>query len=286
MIRALQNQFHSLTKSLDVLYVMEDAKPCSRIMAHEDELGKILDFFRQNEVNASISNFKVLKQNTQSSFYSDKSIKIPKDDARKGYFMLYLSKNNPDKAKEAEVDNEHIRLGLELGYPKCCCEFFSNNFNENSADLTLKILKNSKGFEFPFCTNIAARHFDINLLSHFPCSFNCEKSINIAKNNLEIIKKHSIELADIFEKALKNGILYSEANGIFILKGIKKTSNISNINNKSNIELAFNEILTTTTNELFRLLQSNKKLTIITKNKIKINDVIIEGNDKGFMVFY
>ena len=283
MIYKLQQNFHSITKSLDVLYVLEGVKPCSRIMAHEDELSGILNFFKENKISAVSSDFKVLKQNAQSRSYSDKSVKIPKDNPRKGYFFVYLSKGSPETAKRAEAENDHVKLGLELGYSECCCGFFAKNFSEKNTDLTLDILKNSEGFEFPYYTNIAARHFDINLLSHFPCSFNCEESIKIAENNLEIIKKHSIELASIFEKTLKNGVLYTESNGIFILKDIKK---MDNTNNKTNIEIQFNDILTTTANELFRLLQSNKKLDIINKNKIKINDIMVEGEDKGFMVFY
>ena len=93
MFHQLQQKFHSITKSLDVLYVLEGAKPCSRIMAHEDELGRIMDFFKQNKINTLVSDFKALKQNTQSRFYSDKSVKIPKEDARKGYFFVYLSKS-------------------------------------------------------------------------------------------------------------------------------------------------------------------------------------------------
>lgn len=283
MLQTLQSCFHSITKSLDILYVLEGIKPCSRIMAHEDELGRITDFFNNNRINAAVSDFKVLKQNTQSRFYSDKSVKIPKGDQRKGYFFVYLSKGSPDRAKEAEAENDHITLGLELGYPKCCCEFFSNNFNEKNTDLTLAALKNSEGFEFPFYSNIAARHFDINLLSHFPCRFNCEESLNTGKNNLGVIKKHSFELANIFEKTLKNGVLYTKANGIFILKNIQR---INDVNNGNNIEMIFSDILTTTTNELFQLLQSNKKLKVMNKNDIQINDIAIEGEDKGFMVFY
>ncbi|MBI2660727.1 hypothetical protein HYX09_00495 [Candidatus Woesearchaeota archaeon] len=282
MFQELNAQFHSIIKSLDVLYVIGGVKPCSRILVHQDNLGTTIDFLNKNDIKTAVSDFKLLKQNEQSRFYSDKSIKIKNDDPRKGHFIAYLSKDNPNEAKEAEEANNHIRLGIELGYPECCCEFFSDNFDENNADLTLDILKNSNGFEFHFYTNIAARHFDINLLSHFPCSFNCEKSIGMAKNNLELIKKHSIELANIFEKTLKNGVLYTKSDGIFILQDIKKTDNIEN---KNQIELIFNGVLTTTMNELFQLLQSNKKLELINKNKIRINGVAVEGEDKGFMVF-
>src|SRR3989338_5291748 len=121
MFPALQKQFHSITKSLDVLYVLEGAKPCSRIMAHEDELSGILNFFKENKISAVSSDFKVLKQNAQSRSYSDKSIKITKDHPGKGHFFVYMSKGSPETAKKAEAENDHMKLGLELGYPECCC---------------------------------------------------------------------------------------------------------------------------------------------------------------------
>src|SRR3989344_8780519 len=192
MIPKFQSIFHSITKSLEVLYVIDDAKPCARIIVSEDELDKVLEFLKNSKINYSVSDFKVIKQNTQSEFYSDKSIKIPKDDSSKGYFFVYLSKDKAkaEKAKIAEAKNNHLELGLILGYPKCCCEFFAENFDEKNTDLTLKSLKNSNGFEFSFYNNIAARHFDVSLLSHFPHSFDCKPSIEIAKKNLEILKKH------------------------------------------------------------------------------------------------
>ena len=74
MIPQLQQIFHSLIKSLEILYVMEGAKPCARILVFEDEIDKVVDFLNKNEVYVEISDFKVLKQNVQSEFYSDKSI--------------------------------------------------------------------------------------------------------------------------------------------------------------------------------------------------------------------
>src|SRR3989338_8765868 len=158
MIPELQKVFHSITKSLEILYVIENAKPCARILAFEDEVGKIISFLDENGLNYSISDFKVLKQTLQSDFYSDKSIKIPKSDARKGHFIIYISKNREtsEKAKAAETENNHFSLGLMLGYPQCCCDFFEKNFDNKNTDLTLRVLQNSAGIEFPFHSNIAA----------------------------------------------------------------------------------------------------------------------------------
>src|SRR3989344_3787926 len=190
MIPQLQQLFHSIIKSLEVLYVIEGVKPCARILVFEDELEKAMNFLNDNKISAAVSDFKVLKQTAQNEFYSDKSVKIDKNSKQKGHFFVYLSKNREaaKKARLMEEDNSHKELGLLLGYPKCCCEFFEKNFNEKNTDLTLKTLENSDGHEFPLYANIAARHFDVSLLSHFPHNFQCKPSIEIAKNNKKIIR--------------------------------------------------------------------------------------------------
>ena len=273
MLRSLKNTFKSAIKSLEILYVLENSKPCARILANEDELKKIFDCLHNNSLEFSISNFKLKKINNEG-YYSDKSVKIRKDSLEKGYFILYISKVKElcEKAKAYEENGMHFELGMVLGYPKCCCKFFSENFNEDNYDLTLNILKNSGGFEFPFYANIAARHFDVSLLSHFPCSFNCKYSINIAKENLEIIKGYSIQKAEIFENIMKSAVLYTQ-NGIFLLKNHKKAGN----------EIGFEDVLATAKDKLYNELMANKKIGIVDKNKIKVGNN--EVANTGLMVF-
>ena len=277
MIPKLQQIFHSIIKSLEILCVIEDAKPCARILAFEDELDKVINFLNENNVSAVISDFKVLKQTVQSEFYSDKSIKIPKNSEQKGYFFVYLSKSKEtaEKAKLMEGKNNHLELGLLLGYPNCCCEFFENHFNEKNTDLTLRVLENSNGFEFPFYTNIAARHFDVALLSHFPHSFECKPSIEIAKNNLRIINKHSKQLAVMFSGILQGIVIYTIDEGIFLLRKYEKIKD----------EIIYGDVLTTTKSKLYFLLSSNKKFNIVDKNSFVVSDVSIGGDKYGVMVF-
>ena len=277
MIQELQQVLHSIIKSLEVLYVIEETKPCARILVFEDELDKIANFLDKNKINTAISDFKVLKQTAQSDFYSDKSIKIPKNDARKGYFFVYLSKDRKtaEKAKLAEEQNNHFELGLLLGYPKCCCESFERNFDEKNTDLTLKALENSDGFEFAFYNNIAARHFDVSLLSHFPHRFECKPSIEIAKNNLKIIKKYSGQLAVMFSGILQSVVIYTMDEGIFLLRKYEKI----------NDEIIYGDVLTTAKSKLYYLLSSNKKLRIVDKNNFVVNDINIKGSEYGVIVF-
>ncbi len=277
MIQQLQQVFHSITKSLEVLYVIEGAKPCARILVFENELKKASDFLGRHKINSAVSEFKVIKQTAQSEFYSDKSIKIPKDSPQKGYFSVYLSKNvsAAEKAKSAEEKNSHKELGLLLGYPECCCSFFENNFNEKNTDLTLRILGNSDGYVFPFYSNIAARHFDACLLSHFPHSFSCGPSIETAKSNLRIISGYSKQLAAMFSGILRRAAVYTDNEGIFLLK---KQGGIGD-------EIIYSDVLTTAKSKLYFLLSSNKKLRIIGKNSFIAGDAAIEGKKYGVMVF-
>ena len=277
MIQELQKIFHSVLKSLEILYVTGGIKPCARILVNEGGLNGILEFLNKNSLNHSVSDFKVIKQSMQSEFYSDLSIKIPKDDKRNGYFFLYISKNENAcrDAKKFEAKNDHIGLGITLGYPRCCCEFFRKNFSGSSTDLTLDILENSEGIEFPFYTNIAARHFDVSLLSHFPHEFKCAESIKIAKNNLNMVKKHSEQLSAIFSGILQGVVIYTSNRGIFLLRNYEK------INNK----IIYGNVLTTAKNKLFYLLSSGKKLEAIDKNNFIIAGETIGGKDFGVMVF-
>ncbi len=277
MISQLQKIFHSITKSLEILYILEGIKPCARILVFEDELEKVLNYLNKNRLSFSISDFKALKHTLQSDFYSDKSVRIPKNDLRKGYFFVYISKNKDlaEKAKDAEEKNQHFELGLIFGYPKCCCDFFEKNFDEDNTDLTLKTLKYSTGVEFPFHTNIAARHFDVSLLSHFPHSFSCEPSINIAKNNLKLIEKHSKKLAVMISGILQGVVIYTMEEGIFLLRNYEKNNN----------EIIYSNVLSTSKSKLYFLLNSNNKLKIINKNNFFVNDIKIHGDKFGVIVF-
>ncbi len=277
MLQQLQQVFHSITKSLEVFYVIEGVKPCARILFPEDELKKVTDFLSEKSVHAFFSDFKVAKQNAQSEFYSDKSIKIPKNAPQKGHFLAYLSKNRDiaQKAKLAEQKNNHKELGLLLGYPECCCNFFADNFDDKNTDLTLKVLENSKGYEFSFYNNIGARHFDVSLLSHFPHSFGCRPSIKTAESNLKILSENSLPLAEIFPKILKSVLVYTTDEGIFLLKNCEKIGE----------EIAYNEVLTTTKNKLYFLLSSNRKLRIESKKSFFVDDINIKGRRYGICIF-
>ena len=102
---------------------------------------------------------------------------------------MYISRNE-EKAWLAayyELMQNDKDLGLVLGYPSCCVNFFTTNFSS----------KNPNPEHHPTnpWTNISKRKQDCVLLSHFPCSSSCEDSIMIAQKNLEVIQKVDIDRA-------------------------------------------------------------------------------------------
>ena len=279
MIENLKFFFGNNTRALEILYLLEGIKRAVRLDANEIELGKIKEFCQKENLHFEVSDFKVVKiTDDGKGKYSNIVKRIPLNYFDRGLYHVYISK---DKAiakflKFLENKNDDGAVGKLLGYPKCCVDFFLKNKEEQKHiqnDYILPALKNSEGFKFPFYANYAARYFDVALMSHFPHSFDCKDSIGIAKKNLECIKKYSKELANKFEEMLKGAVLYTERDGVFIFKDYKFSDNT----------IRFNKILSTTNNELFNLLNKSKEFTIISKNKVKIGNNIID--DAGFMVF-
>jgi len=277
MLQELRKIFESNIKALEILYILEDVKPVARIMVKEDDREGIFGFFDEKGLNYSVSDFKVLKQDKDKA-YSDKAIKVPIDSSEKGYFFVYVSKDKDKvlEAKRLEDEGKHKELGVILGYPSCCAEFFEKHFEEESkrsSDYTLRALKDSEGFSFSFFSNIAARHFDLALLNHFPCNFNCTRSVEMAEKHLEVIEKHDKETAEIIKGMLKGAIVYTEREGVFLLR-------------KPNLEhnrLYYKGVMGTGSNQLSEMLKNAEYIDIVNKNRIRLEG--IEMKNLGVMLF-
>jgi len=278
MIQELKQKFGSLAKALDVFYVIQSIKPCSRIMVKEDMYKSVKSSLESYKLFVEKSNFKVLK--LDKGDFSNKGERIKLDDERQGYYFVYFSKdkNLAKKANDYEEKEDHINLGLSLGYPKCCCEFFKENAEiqkKKFNDYILPALKNSKGFVFPFYTNCAIRYFDFSLLSHFPCNFNCKESIEIGKKHLTAIEKDSIHVFAELRDMLKSAVIYTENYGIFILREPKIEGS----------KVSYGIVVGNKENNLSNSLVKHKKLEVIDKNHIRVGDEDIKTDNLGFMFF-
>ncbi len=271
--------FSSLTKSMDMLQVIKGLKPVSRIIVPEDEVESTREFLEDRGLALAFSDNKISKS-IDVNRYSNKGVILNADSKDKGDFFVYISKDLElaKQAKKHESELNHKELGRLLGYPECCCRFFEGNFQVESKknnDYVLPALKNSDGFEFPFYTNIAIRHMDISLLSHFPCNFNCQASIEIAKNNLKLLEELSPELGQIAQGMLKGVVIYTTSKGIFLLRNPKIDKN----------KISYEGVMSSVNNQLYEYLKKSKSIKIVGKNCIKAGRIEIKGEDVGIMVF-
>ncbi|MFH1683168.1 MAG: DUF483 domain-containing protein [Candidatus Woesearchaeota archaeon] len=185
MIEKLKQIFGSYSKAEEILYLLEDAKEVVRQGFYEKELCEVERFCQENKLFIVKSKFKVQLENKD---YTNKGKRV--EETEPGMYFVYISKDEQKAylASYYELTEDHKNLGLILGYPECCVEFFCNNFNENKTDLQLKPTN--------VWTNLSKREEDCVLLSHFPCSCECNESITIARKNLESIKKNNPDRAE------------------------------------------------------------------------------------------
>ena len=195
MIKKLSLIFGSKTKAEEIVYLLKDAKKVVRQGFYLEELPRVERFCKENNIHFIKSRFKVLLADENA--YSNKGIRIPEHDKREGMYFCYLSKDEKKAwlASYYEMMSNDPDLGQLLGYPKCCVDFFCKRFSANNPNLEQDSTN--------MFTNLSKRKEDAVLISHFPCSSDCEESMLMGRKNLDIIKEHDKERAEELIQALK-----------------------------------------------------------------------------------
>tara|TARA_Y100000310_G_scaffold342583_1_gene446422 strand:- start:731 stop:1327 length:597 start_codon:yes stop_codon:yes gene_type:complete len=177
--------FGSQTKAQEIILLLNDVKEVVRQGFYDSELIEVEKFCQENRLFLVKSKFKVLlddgEDNKITNDYSNKGIRLKEDDPQ-GMYFVYISKSEEKAwlANYYELVGDDRSLGLLLGYPKCCVGYFCDNFKAEKTNLELKPTN-------PW-TNLGKRAEDCVLLSHFPCSSDCEKSIVLGKKYFEILQ--------------------------------------------------------------------------------------------------
>ncbi|XOA42780.1 MAG: DUF483 domain-containing protein [Candidatus Nealsonbacteria bacterium] len=128
------------------------------------------------------SNFKFdSKERKKGNFES-----INFNDKRKGEFHVYVF--NPKKLR-FKIPHEPEKLGRLMGYPSCCIDSYMECMNANKNIFgCMNITKDSS---FPFLINPFTKLVsNAYLISHFPCSLSCKKSLKLAKAISKLIQSN------------------------------------------------------------------------------------------------
>ena len=179
MIKKLSLIFGSKSKAQEILLLLQNAKTVVRHGFTDQELPRIERFCKEQDLHLVKSNFKVLF--ADEGVYSNKGLRIAEDDPRPGMYFVYISKDEQKAwlASYYEMMQNHQDLGLVLGYPKCCVDFFCKNFNSKNTNLELNSMN-------PY-TNLSKREQDLVILSHFPCNAECQQSVKLGEKYLQAI---------------------------------------------------------------------------------------------------
>lgn len=272
----------------EIILTYEGRKPSCRVCIDNKITDRFRKIYSKYKLFNKLSNFKIIPVRDIGKGGSyNKERRVPLN-SRGGIRYHYLSKieKNAILAKRFDEVKDSEKFGKILGFPRCCIEFFNHYYkeaNSKQGDFILCVLKETiEPPPYNFYNNYAARYFGYSLLSHFPCSFSCKQSAQIAENYRLILEKYSSSWAKNFERIQKSTILYTEYHGIFLFKKYKLKQSTFWYDN--------NEILSTIDNYLFSDLKQGNNIKIVNKNYViifsndnKLRD--LSGENIGICIF-
>jgi hypothetical protein len=116
-------------------------------------------------------------------------------------------------------------LGRVLGYPTCCVRSFCLNWPDAQAqhcgDLVPIVINASGLGPFDWRNNVLGRYFERCLLQHFPCTFGCQPSIELAEATFCCLRKYEPDLSKSIKELMCAPVVYTPASGIFVFPGGK-----------------------------------------------------------------
>jgi len=170
-----------------------------------------------------------------------KLIAVPYNPDRKDTMVHTFISRSPERIEEARrltwynlfvgeyqmaqpaIDN--FRYGATLGFPKCCVRFYAGH-NGRFSDKTgswewntpFEVLKNTTGELSFLCNHIPMDHVFF-LIHHYPCSYNCPRTIKLAGEVLEGIRSMDSQYAELIERHLKLPYLLFNEKKAFAFNG-------------------------------------------------------------------
>lgn len=168
------------------------------------------------------------------------------DPERITYSVIAPNSDIADKVEEAETElsgvEKHNTVGKFLGFPECCRNFFMEDWVNNSIrDPMYEISCNTPSAEMVDDdpneiivkepndgTNILWRYFGISYLTHMPCSWECEKSVELARNRYRIMSENGYQdEAQLINKWLQQPHTWSGYHGQAHIQNPHVTSKVN-----------------------------------------------------------
>ena len=180
-------QLASQSSSLELLSVARGHRPCAWQAIRESTL---FDFIKKcSDMGLFVLPIKRVGRWNGFIHYTP-----PPEQGKDNNIYCIISKNLEDavKFRDAHFSGDHKIQGEMLGFPACCSEFFSKQWDRGYFDMVYQSYQNSK--EAHPLSNPLLRYIGIRASFHIPCSFACEKTIGIGEQRISLMDKHSRQL--------------------------------------------------------------------------------------------
>lgn len=172
---------------------------------------------------------------------------------REGQQWLAISSNlkTAEGLLKSFPGKDFEKTGRLLGYPECCARryvkdlpeqataydilmrtkgplswYLNNVFNPQTRPVMSDRKKDMPKLRKIENANIKDGTYQLYLISHFPCSYNCERSIKIGKKIFGAIQKNNSSDASLTEEILKKPILFFDAYHWIVFNGTVKENDV------------------------------------------------------------
>lgn len=211
-IEKIFNSNHTLQCRLDILDVYANLRPASRLIVKKDfeaeNLAKLLIDLNGHVLVGKNSFTQSLSKNGYVDFIDSKNNQNNLD----LYICIYfsMSKSKANNAFDSDYSANDMLFGKSLGYPDCCINYVEKIGKVPSLIDSFEIYVNRDTYE-PLTWPVAAI-MDAALLPHFPCTTNCEESLNHSKSRLRFINEFCTnkELDRIYKALSSNYFLLND----------------------------------------------------------------------------
>ncbi len=127
------------------------------------------------------------------------------------YGCLTRTYEDGQKFKKADLAGDHKTIGLLLGFPKCCANYFTKAFPINYDPIWLG--KEGRITGYPEC-NTLLRYFGTRITHHFTCSPTCEATRKIGQNWLKVMQEIDKDSAKKLYDLLAGPITWNSYHGV------------------------------------------------------------------------
>lgn len=206
-----ENLFETGTEAQECMLLRMNIKPGTRIVIPANTAFSCVQYASKIGLFAvpSAFLFRTIPIDAHST-YSDEVAVVESESLEPDVSVfLYLGRDILTiwKLWALEALQDHIELGLALGYPRCCAKAY---IKQSKKELGSKVCRR------PILTNQYTHFFGYQIISHDPCRIDCPASLKIAQEYLHALQKISpasakklvqVLSAPVFELLDKKGFI-------------------------------------------------------------------------------